>query len=96
MEAIIVALIGAFTTIVVALIGLVNRNARKAAQDARKAAQSAASVSNGFTHHVMDEFEASKQRDAELSQKFDDHLAWSREETERLWAAVIRSRSDHP
>lgn len=82
MEAIIVALISAVTTIIAAWI--VNRNAKQAAINSKP-------VSNGFTAHVLDEFAESRERDAALSAKFDDHLAWSREETERLWLAIGRS-----
>lgn len=79
-----VALITTFGSIMVALIATVRKEARKAVANTEK-------VSNGFTQHVLDEFKAAERRDEELAQKFDDHLAWSREETLRLWAAVVRS-----
>lgn len=86
MEAIAVALITTFGSIIIALMGIVNRNAKKAAKNAEP-------VSNGFTRHVLDEFAESKKRDEALEKKFDDHLVWSREETQRMWAAILK-RSD--
>jgi hypothetical protein len=82
MEVIIAALVTTIGGVIVALIGLVRK-------DVKQAVANTLPVSNGFTRHVMDEFEKAKDRDEAMEKKFDDHLAWSQEETRRLWAAVL-------